>query len=227
MLISYSHKFIFIHNWKVAGTSVRAALAPYAIDQPTQNKLVNILMDNDSYFGFRLNSFISRSRLTRYTKNLNSFRAFEKHNTADIVKQLLPYSLWHRYYKFGFVRNPWDREVSNYEFIIQNSENPMHETVRSMRGFDQYVEEYVTSRFYLQKWFFFDRDGNNLVDYIGRFENLEEDFEKVCSYLNIKSKLPHKNITVRPSYKRYYSDLSAQIIYDIYKEDVEAFGYEF
>ena len=61
-----------------------------------------------------------------------------------------------------------------------------------------------------------------------RFENLQEDFDKICSTLNIpKTALPHKNASIREGYSSYYTDETREFVRNFYREDLQYFGYEF
>jgi tRNA A22 N-methylase len=70
---------------------------------------------------------------------------------------------------------------------------------------------------------------NEELDFIGRFENLLEDFGKVCSILNCKNKLPHSqyNKKTPKRYTEYYNDETQQIVAEKYAKDIEHFGYKF
>ena len=71
-------------------------------------------------------------------------------------------------------------------------------------------------------------NGKILVDFIGKFENLESDYDYICEKLNIKDhKLPHKNKSKRKNYREYYNDSTKQIIADWYKKDIDYFNYKF
>ena len=78
-----------------------------------------------------------------------------------------------------------------------------------------------------QNEFVVDREGNILVDYIGRFENLQADFEKICQRININAKLPHLKKSEHDDYHQYYSKKTAKVIEDVFREDIELFGYSF
>jgi hypothetical protein len=80
----------------------------------------------------------------------------------------------------------------------------------------------------MQHEFLFIKDKKE-VDFIGRFENIDEDWKVVSSRIkNYKhSCLKRTNRSSNPGYKSAYSDKSADIIYNVYKKDIELFKYRF
>ena len=99
-----------------------------------------------------------------------------------------------------------------------------------------------------QSDYLFNENGEQLVDFIGRFEHLQKDFSQVCQHLNISdSTLPHKNSSysfrrlwtrklrhlfslnkrVKKHYSEYYDEELKQLVADIYAQDIALFGYEF
>jgi len=153
--------------------------------------------------------------------------ALRKHNTASSLRAQLPSRIWTQYFKFGFVRSPWEREVSNYEFIRQRRIQPTFGAIEHLSSFDEYVDKYVRLNSYPQRLFFTDELGELIVDYVGRFENLADDFARVSSTIGITATLPHLNYTKHRSYRDYYTETSRQIVGEIYAEDIGLFGYTF
>ena len=67
-----------------------------------------------------------------------------------------------------------------------------------------------------------------LVDFVGRFESLHEDFKKICGLAGIENvSLPKVNSSSRSSYRDYYDDRSIQIVRELYQQDINLFGYKF
>lgn len=148
-------------------------------------------------------------------------------------------SQYDRYYKFTFVRNPWDRLVSSYHRLkggglTRKGRIEMTETVASYTSFERFVLDWITPA-NVRNWLhfrpqtsFLSRGVENLcLDFIGHFENLEEDFAHVCNSLAVSRLLCHLNPSVRRHYRTYYSPSTAEIVGDVYAEDIEAFGYTY
>lgn len=207
MIISHSEKFIFIHNYKVAGSSITNSLTKY-----------------DSKFFLRL-SFSNKIGFlqNRYPK-INSSQ-FATHITAIDLKKSLPPMIFDSYYKFGFIRNPWDWQVSLYTYMLGNKNHHQHKLAKSFRDFDEYVEWRINKDLHLQKDFFYNGD-DCLVDFIGRYENLNADFNSVLNKIGINSSLSHINKSIRNSnYIDYYSQKSIDMIFEAFIQDIQLFGY--
>ena len=103
-------------------------------------------------------------------------------------------------------------------------------TEPAMRGemsFEDYIEWRVKEDLHLQSSFIFDTDGTQLVDYVGRFENLSEDLAQVCATIGLDTSLPHENASKRSKYQDYYNDHTRDLVAEAFAADIEAFGYEF
>jgi hypothetical protein len=65
------------------------------------------------------------------------------------------------------------------------------------------------------------------VDYIGKYENLQDDFDEICRQIGINASLTHKNKSKHKDYREYYNDYTRNLIEEAFKEDIEMFGYSF
>ena len=139
------------------------------------------------------------------------------------------------YFTFSFVRNPFDRAVSTYKFL--NSESCMkwpwanrkiHNLVKSM-SFDEFIKNLFKIRNkHITLQFNYITHTSLKMDFIGKFENLQEDFNIICDKIGIPRKeLPHKNATKHKHYTEYYDDETREIVAEKYAKDIEYFNYEF
>jgi hypothetical protein len=206
MLISDSHQFIFVHIRKAAGSSIRDTLEPLSLVKPE---------DNWSKI---------KSRFLRTEKDYKKY-AFRQHDSITVAKRLMPPELFESYFKFAFVRNPWDRLVSEYEFIRRRPDHGRHSKVMKM-GFEKYIV-YQSKRFDAHQInMLADKDGNLLMDFIGKFENLHDDWNRITEKLGIKNKeLTHRKKAGIKDYDSYYTEESRALVSDLWKRDIEAFGY--
>jgi hypothetical protein len=141
------------------------------------------------------------------------------HLTAHqyLQNSFIPRAYFNHYFKFSFVRNPWGRLVSWYFF--KRPKVPFRAWIKNLpKSGGQERLQYD----YLHK------GGKLLVDFIGRFENLQEDFNYVCDKIGIPpQQLPHRNKTKHKHYTEYYDDEARAIVAELYAKDIEYFGYEF
>lgn len=134
-----------------------------------------------------------------------------------------------RLYKFVFVRNPFDRMVSHYHYyqksgnIFVDGYDTFTEWVKDERNLDKRFQN--TTSQYLH-WCSI--NGHNVMDYIGRFENLEADWREVLEQLGLDYRpLPVINASKHEHYSTYYDDETREIVTRRFKRDLDVFGYSF
>ena len=163
-----------------------------------------------------------------------------KHDSLGTILEKFPYAS--NYFKFSVVRNPYDLTVSMYNYMWKSEYDwPKHWRKTSKLAnlsFKQWVHHrnfktptihsiHINEDGGVQgtQLSFFD---NIKLDFICKFENLQEDFNAVCDKIKIpKQKLPHKNKTKRKHYTEYYDEETKSIVAEKYAKDIEYFGYEF
>lgn len=217
MLLSYSHRFIFIHIAKTGGLSVRDILEPYS-EEPEKFKIQRPLQEiNGKHNIFH-----------------DVWRSLLLHATAQDALNELPADVFNNFFKFAFVRNPWDWQVSMYHFILREPKSTPHNLVKSFGSFDAYIEAVVSTDFRFPKGttkfqhdMIVDNNGKLLVNFVGHYENLEQDFAHVCRTIGVDASLPHLNRSQHRDYRSYYTEATRQMIADHYAKDIELFGYNF
>jgi hypothetical protein len=147
------------------------------------------------------------------------------------------------YFKFTFVRNPWDRLVSAYNFLKKGGFDNYdkfwaQKNLSNYMDFDSFVKNGLRRKS-VQSWkhfvpqykFICSEDGMPMVDFIGYFENLDNDFSYVQKKLGISSnsKLLHLNKSMKRNdeYKEYYTEETKKIVEYVYHKDIQLLGYNF
>ena len=232
-MISHRHKFIFVHIFKAGGTSVEDCLYNFLkSDKVYGKKLV------DNVHGCPDKPVCDLSELGCEIKWLTGWthtshiisRVFR-----DFINDTEREDIWKNYFKFTFVRNPWDLLVSLYSHYVrinrmnQTFEEFLEQTVSVKDPFNKSDNKYhVRYNSLTNMDWISDENGNQLVDFVGRFENLQEDFNTICDKIGIPhQKLPHKNKSKHKHYTEYYDPITKQIVAEKYAKDIEYFGYKF
>jgi hypothetical protein len=217
MLISHTYRFIFIHVGKTGGMSMREVLKQYA-QEPDRFKIRRPAKMN----GDRPNPLYA------------VWETLLLHAKARDVQREVPPEIFDSYFKFAFVRNPWDLMVSMYHFILREPTAPRHEQVKAAGSFEGFVDwvgrtadPFPKGITRLQSEMLTDDEGRLVVDYIGHYERLDEDFEQVGRTIGIADRLPHLNRSQHKDYRSYYSDRTRELVGDCFKTDIELFGYTF
>lgn len=208
MLISDSHQFIFLRMRKVASTSMKMILLPLCLPRPTG----------------RIAHLKSRAKLERdYHKNV-----FRAHDDIRAAQRRMPMETFDRYFKFAFVRNPWDRLVSEYNFLLERPGHGRHKRVSKLADFQQFIEMQIPRKDAYQINMLCDRQGNLLMDFVGKLENLENDWQTVCTRIGIPCQpLQRKNATQHRHYQDYYDTKSRQLVARHWAREIELFEYSF
>lgn len=229
MIVSHRHRFIFLKTKKTAGSSIEYALAEICGDHDIitpasrDEEPVRAGRGAQNYrLAWHRRSPVASARAL-FAKSPDRYLGFYNHMPARRVRALLGEEVWRGYYKFAFERNPWDRQVSLYfwrypdaaarpsfrDFIL----NPRWR--RTVPNFDIYGIQ-----------------GTIAVDFVGRYESLEDDLCGVFERLGIESEpnLPRLKSGTRKGardYRGFYDDETRALVGTWYAREIEAFGYEF
>ena len=162
---------------------------------------------------------------------LKQFTGFHRHVKAVDVKEKLGAEKFNSYYKFAFIRNPFDLLVSLYEYIRGSKVHRYHEKVKGM-SFKEFLQWHIENDPPRQIDFVINKQNDLLVDFIGKFESLEEDVSTVIETLNldVNKSLKHKNPSKKrqnKDYKNYYDQESRRLVENYFDQDLELGSYSF
>ena len=217
MLLSHRYKFLFVHIAKTGGTSVRAAL--------------NRLRWRDPLY-YLLWPAHKISGATGHKLGLK----FPRHAHIIAAKEMLPTSYYDELFKFAFVRNPWDLQVSSF-FHIQRERPQFMNGISNFNDFMRYkfnpqrpYQYHIDTSLSLQSDYLVDLHGTMQVNFLGKTERLEADFWQVVQQLQLPIKtLPGKRVdtTRRRDYRSYYADDTAELVATHFARDIKLFDYRF
>ena len=208
-MISHEHKFIFIHVPRTGGTSIE--------------KLLDL--------------------------------SGARHNTARQYRDHNP-EAWLHYFSFAFVRNPWDRMLSFFTYRRQIRQLETESSL-SFKHWLLLTAELIRSEDHValnpsfaphfgggtiekddpEGWrvkvdnaihMLTDERGKIIVNFVGRYERLQDDFDTICDRLGLGSMiLPHINKTEHDHYRKYYDEDSKRIVEELFSADIAHFDYSF
>lgn len=217
MLLSVKHRFLFVHIAKTGGTSVRAALEGRRWRDPW-------------YWPVFLCSRLSHLSGHRIATKL------PRHAKVVAAKELLPKAFFDSLFKFAFVRNPWDLQVSSFHHIRRERPHYLggHEDFEGFLRWkldpERPYQYHVDTSIELQSDYLIDLHGGVVVDFIGRYERLHQDFTTACERIGIPTpSLPHARAATDRSkdYRAYYTDETAELVARHFARDIEMLGYRF
>jgi len=154
------------------------------------------------------------------------------------------------YFKFCFVRNPFDRIVSCYSNKVSqdvyfnnerfaNGVSKIFKKYKSLFWGGMSFDDFVASVAQIpdgradphirSQWLtMVDKHENHLADYVGRFENLQENFAFVSEAIGFPvQELPLRSKSDHDPYREYYTQNTIEIVKRRYAKDLEMFEYEF
>lgn len=196
-----------------------------------------------TYSGFIKNKciFFHIPKTAGISVSLSLFGHLSRHVNAQFYKCLFGKS-FETHFKFAFVRNPYTRLVSAYEYLKNTKDDFFKDdlifkknVLDKYKTFDDFVRLWLKDNFKKSKphfrpqFSFISVNGNLILDFLGRFESLEQDFEVICKHLNIQTTLQKENISRynKVDYlNTYYSNPeTVAIVQQIYKDDFNFLGY--
>lgn len=207
MIISNRHHFIFVAVPKTGTHSVRQALR----EQMGEEDIEQV--------GLFVNKRFPMPELAQIRHG---------HLTLRQVEPFLPTADFRSYFKFGFVRNPFDRFVSYCAFMTRDQDVFEHDPRKVMHHLLFTAPPHGHILFQPQHHFFVGEDGELLTDYVGRIEQMQSSYDEICRRIGIPSRpLDKVNSSRRGDYRAYYDEQLIDGVTRLYARDLELFGYEF
>jgi hypothetical protein len=185
---------------------------------------------------------------------LYPYRDFElstiHHVPVETFRNWTPTEVFDSLYKFCFVRNPWDLQVSVWRYAVKNvglnidfksyikwkfiDNTNILDYYKFVNDREEQDKSLIQNAWYLhrvpQVYYMVGEQGNLMVDYVGRLETIDSDMEFLSNKLDLDIQfVPKINITNynNESYKDYYDEETIRIIGNRFKMDIELFGYDF
>lgn len=212
-MISHKHKCIFIHIPKTAGMSINTFFHPGVVFK-------TVPPDYERLFGWCPKRKIHLQHAT--SKQL-------------LELELISEDVWKTYFKFSFVRNPWDRAYSDYLWVQEFSgvKGSFREYMFNEGSFkktltDKSNYKYLGDHKILQSDFFSNNEPYKL-DFVGRFENFKEDIQLILKKLNVPTPFnSFENKGKRDSnYSNFYTGTMKKWVEIKYGKDISLFNYTF
>jgi len=206
LIISHRHKFVFFAVPKTGTHAIRQALSPHLAPGDWEQQ-----------------DLFERKRLPMP----ELARLHHGHISVRQLQPLLPSEQWDAYFKFAFVRNPFDRFVSTCFFLR-----------RKQPGMEQHATAFMkqairTPRFRQrilvqpQSALLTDDNGDVVLDYVGRFEDLQQSCNEAFERIGLPAAdLARRNTSRHGHYSSYYDDELRRAVVDYYRADFDNFGYD-
>jgi hypothetical protein len=226
MILSHTHKFIFLCNGKTGTSSIESVLHPHQEGEEfevgveglyTAKHVPPVTLRSqlgpeiwDEYFTF---TFV------RNPWDWFVSQYFWNHDPSPISKRELfrqPVSTLQAY-------RQKEEERSRLKALDRFSPDDIYETFNLLR---RYRGIYQADSLF-QYHYVFSPEGEKLVDFVGRFEQITNDFQRIAGKIGLDVSLPHRNATSHRPYQSYFTDETVRLVRDLYAVDVEAFGYSF
>jgi Sulfotransferase family len=227
MIVSHRHRFIFLKSKKTAGTSVELALSavcdPGDIITPLAQPEDEPLRRGLSPQNWRRRTLAANAQrklaevLDHCTKRIDYY----EHIKASRARKYLGERVWKSYFKFTVERNPWDRQVSYWQF-----------KTRKLGCFGMTFAAFLETEYAnLSSADIYMIDDKLAIDHVVRYEHLASDLKAVLDHLGIETTLdlPRAKGNYRQvgDYRVQYDDATREWVAQTYGKEIDLFGYRF
>ena len=206
MIISGLHKFIFVAIPKTGTHAVRQALRVHLGPQDQE----------------QVGLFVQRKFSIPALAQIG-----HGHISLEQLRPHLKPEAWNSFFKFAFVRNPFDRFVSYCAFVTREGDAFQRDPKAVMREvLANPPSEHIL--FHPQHSFISDASGQVLADYVGRVEEMQKSYDEISARIGIPTATLEKvNASNRQNYREYFDQSLIEGVAKLYARDLELFGYEF
>lgn len=206
VIISHEHRFIFFPVPKTGTHSVRQALRPHL----ATGDLEQVGLFVEKRFPFPELSAIGHGHLG-----------------VQQVRPVLGEQVFGDYFKFAFVRNPYDRFISYCAFMSRQTGQFESSPQAFMRHVILDAPPVRHVLFRPQHEMLCDTDGRVAMDMIGRVESMQADYDRICARIGIPgTPLGQVNASRHRPYTEYYNDELRGLVAAMYARDFELLGYK-
>jgi hypothetical protein len=221
-VVSNKYNYLFVHVPKNAGNSLwqslleRERFGKILLLQKKMHMRLSNGGRNKTIEKIILSPNKLNKELDLFAKTLSS-----THARIEDISKIIDKGRLNKLFKFGVVRNPWDRAVSLYRY------HQYDPNIRKMSFYDYLLNKGEMGMLSQMNWF--ERDGVNVMDAILKQEDLAEELPEFMKKLGIKDfNLSHKNASNRDSdYRKYFKDKELELVNKYSQKEINRFNYEF
>ena len=213
-MISIQKKFLFIHVHKTGGHSLQNVLKDFSEDKI---ECTSDIHDGIERYAVRSEKYTSR-----------------KHMSLSDYKKVVEPEVFNALYKFATIRNPWDKMISFYfsphRRIEKWDREDFVKLIREVPSLRSFIGLESNGQKVLRRlgWTLRNEPLDRHVDFIMKFENLENDFKLVCNELKIPTvDLQKRNASKHHHYSTYYDEELIKIVGKRFEDEIEYGEYRF
>ena len=221
MLLSHRYRFIYTKTLKAAGTSVEIYFEPACL--PDNSRLVS---------SHHIGETVTPAGVIGYRGPNPAGCTWYNHMPASEIRALIGDQVWHSYYKFCVVRNPFDKLVSFWWFVVNRTHDSLYRradfsVIRS--AFSQWCRHHASEAVDRDKYLI---DGQPVMDHFVRYESLVEGIQRACADTGYpfrpaalgQHKADHR-IRTWP-FHEYYDEPAIAAVEAAFRWELDFFGYE-
>lgn len=222
MVISNKYNFIYLQTKKTGSISLSLALGQIADPRTDIIYRFSSHWKLQSELGIKANAWKRKVKGIQY--KVDAHAEWKKiFNLVDDPND---------YFKFTVERNPWDKVVSMYYYLLNSGHNKSKQYQLRTMDFEKYIKR---TRFWkiANNWrLYTNKHDEIMVDYVCRYEKLNEDLKRVereigAKFIHLIQKRANVGYRKVKDYRSMYTNETKNIVGDFFKKEIEHFGYEF